>query len=79
MNKMAELGKAHAKVLMPSFGDDKEDQHKEITFLLKISEKQLQRLSAAGPSEDSNVRNNVQVGVLDVSRKNMSFRFSITF
>ncbi|CAH2054961.1 unnamed protein product, partial [Thlaspi arvense] len=64
--KMAELGKAHAKALMPSFGDDKEDQHQiesltqEITFLLRKSEKQLQRLSAAGPSEDSNVRKNVQ-------------------
>ncbi|KAG7576170.1 Target SNARE coiled-coil homology domain [Arabidopsis thaliana x Arabidopsis arenosa] len=64
--KMAELGKAHAKALMPSFGDGKEDQHQiesltqEITFLLKKSEKQLQRLSAAGPSEDSNVRKNVQ-------------------
>ncbi|XP_010493953.1 PREDICTED: syntaxin-41 [Camelina sativa] len=64
--KMTELGKAHAKALMPSFGDGKEDQHniesltQEITFLLKKSEKQLQRLSAAGPSEDSNVRKNVQ-------------------
>jgi syntaxin 16 len=64
--KMAELGKAHAKALMPSFGDGKEDQHniesltQEITFLLKKSEKQLQRLSASGPSEDSNVRKNVQ-------------------
>ncbi|XP_010421557.1 PREDICTED: syntaxin-41-like isoform X1 [Camelina sativa] len=64
--KMAELGKAHAKALMPSFGDGKEDQHniesltQEITFLLKKSEKQLQRLSVAGPSEDSNVRKNVQ-------------------
>jgi syntaxin 16 len=64
--KMAELGKAHAKALMPSFGDGKEDQHQietltqEVTFLLKKSEKQLQRLSAAGPSEDSNVRKNVQ-------------------
>ncbi|KAG7552046.1 Syntaxin N-terminal domain [Arabidopsis thaliana x Arabidopsis arenosa] len=64
--KMAELGKAHAKALMPSFGDGKEDQHniesltQEITFLLKKSEKQLQRLSAAGHSEDSNVRKNVQ-------------------
>ncbi|KFK37979.1 hypothetical protein AALP_AA3G054500 [Arabis alpina] len=64
--KMAELGKAHAKALMPSFGDDKEDQHQiesltqEITFLLRKSEKQLQRLSASGPSEDSNVRKNVQ-------------------
>ncbi|KAL1211759.1 Syntaxin-43 [Cardamine amara subsp. amara] len=64
--KMVELGRAHAKALMPSFGDDKEDQHQiesltqELTFLLKKSEKQLQRLSAAGPSEDSNVRKNVQ-------------------
>ncbi|VVA96600.1 unnamed protein product [Arabis nemorensis] len=64
--KMAELGKAHAKALMPSFGDGKEDQHQiesltqEITFLLRKSEKQLQRLNATGPSEDSNVRKNVQ-------------------
>ncbi|CAK9169004.1 unnamed protein product [Ilex paraguariensis] len=65
--KMAELAKAHAKALMPSFGDGKEDQHRietvtqEITDLLKRSEKRLQRLSAAGPFEDSNVRKNVQV------------------
>ncbi|KAE8010295.1 hypothetical protein FH972_006678 [Carpinus fangiana] len=64
--KMAELAKAHAKALMPSFGDGKEDQHliealtQEITGLIKRSEKKLQRLSAAGPSEDSNVRKNVQ-------------------
>ncbi|KAH0726896.1 hypothetical protein AABB24_001872 [Solanum stoloniferum] len=64
--KMSELAKAHAKALMPSFGDGKEDQHRiealthEITDLLKRSEKKLQRLSAAGPSEDSNVRKNVQ-------------------
>ncbi|XP_031101692.1 syntaxin-41-like isoform X1 [Ipomoea triloba] len=64
--KMAELAKAHAKALMPSFGDGKEDQRRieslthEITDLLKTSEKKLQRLSAAGPSEDSNVRKNVQ-------------------
>lgn len=64
---MAELAKAHAKALMPSFGDGKEDQRRieglthEITDLLKTSEKKLQRLSAAGPSEDSNVRKNVQV------------------
>lgn len=65
--KMAELAKAHAKALMPSFGDGKEDQRliegltQEITGLIKRSEKKLQRLSAAGPSEDSNVRKNVQV------------------
>lgn len=52
---------------MPSFGDGKEDQRMiealthEITDLIKKSEKKLQRLSAAGPSEDSNVRKNVQV------------------
>ena len=65
--KMGELARAHAKALMPSFGDGKEDQHliesltQEITALIKRSEKKLQRLSAAGPSEDSNVRKNVQV------------------
>lgn len=64
--KMAELSKAHAKALMPSFGDGKEDQHRiealthEITDLLKRSEKRLQRLAAGGPTEDSNVRKNVQ-------------------
>ncbi|KAL2254169.1 UNVERIFIED_CONTAM: Syntaxin-43 [Sesamum indicum] len=64
--KMAELAKAHAKALMPSFGDGKEDQRRiealtqEITDLLKRSEKRLQRLSASGPSEDSNIRKNVQ-------------------
>lgn len=65
--KMAELAKAHAKALMPSFGDGKEDQRAietlthEITDLIKRSERRLQRLSATGPSEDSNVRKNVQV------------------
>ncbi|KAJ6757062.1 TARGET SNARE COILED-COIL-LIKE DOMAIN-CONTAINING PROTEIN-RELATED [Salix koriyanagi] len=64
--KMVELAKAHAKALMPSFGDGKEDQltieglTQEITGLLRKSEKQLKRLAAAGPSEDSNVRKNVQ-------------------
>uniref|UniRef100_A0A6N2KRQ9 t-SNARE coiled-coil homology domain-containing protein n=1 Tax=Salix viminalis TaxID=40686 RepID=A0A6N2KRQ9_SALVM len=64
--KMVELAKAHAKALMPSFGDGKEDQltieglTQEITALLRKSEKQLKRLAAAGPSEDSNVRKNVQ-------------------
>lgn len=67
--KMSELAKAHAKALMPSFGDGKEDQRRiealthEITDLLKRSEKKLQRLSAAGLSEDSNVRKNVQVSL----------------
>ncbi|CAA0834659.1 Syntaxin-43 [Striga hermonthica] len=64
--KMTDLAKAHAKALMPSFGDGKEDQRQiealtqEITDLLRKSEKRLQRLSAAGPSEDSNIRKNVQ-------------------
>ncbi|RHN80835.1 hypothetical protein MtrunA17_Chr1g0192521 [Medicago truncatula] len=64
--KMAELSKAHAKALMPSFGDGKDDQHAieslthEVTDLIKRSEKRLRRLASAGPSEDSNVRKNVQ-------------------
>ncbi|KAK4476724.1 hypothetical protein RD792_015884 [Penstemon davidsonii] len=64
--KMAELEKAHAKALMPSFGDGKDDQRRiesithEITDLLKKSEKRLKRLSTGGPSEDSNIRKNVQ-------------------
>ncbi|XP_057964308.1 syntaxin-43-like [Malania oleifera] len=64
--KMAELVKAHAKALMPSFGDGKEDQHVieaitgEVTDLLKRLEKRLQKLSATGASEDSNLRKNVQ-------------------
>ncbi|KAI9099130.1 hypothetical protein K1719_024897 [Acacia pycnantha] len=65
-SKMAELAKAHAKALMPSFGDGKEEQRAietlthEITDLIKRSERRLQRLSATGPSEDSGVRKNVQ-------------------
>lgn len=68
-SKMAELAKAHAKALMPSFGDGREDQHRiefltqEITDMLRKSEKKLQRLSAGGPSEDSNIRKNVQVSI----------------
>jgi syntaxin 16 len=63
---MAELSKAHARALMPSFADGKDDQHAieslthEITDLIKRSEKRLRRLAATGPSEDSNVRKNVQ-------------------
>ncbi|KAK8977791.1 hypothetical protein V6N11_000118 [Hibiscus sabdariffa] len=58
---MSELGKAHAKALICWFSDGKEDQHNienltsEITNLLKTSEKRLQRVSATGPFEDSNV------------------------
>lgn len=66
--KMSELVKAHAKALMPSFGDGKEDQRqietltREITALLRMSEMRLKRLSTAGgSSEDSIVRKNVQV------------------
>ena len=66
--KMSELTKAHAKALMPSFGDGKDDQRqietltREITALLRKSEVRLKRLSAGrGSSEDSNVRKNVQV------------------
>ncbi|XP_071736969.1 syntaxin-43-like [Rutidosis leptorrhynchoides] len=65
-SKMAELANAHAKALMPSFGDGREDQHRiealthEITDLLKKSEKRLKRLSVGGTSEDSNIRKNVQ-------------------
>ncbi|XP_031288052.1 syntaxin-42 isoform X2 [Pistacia vera] len=64
--KMAELTKAHAKALMPSFGDGKEDQctievlTHEITDLLRRSEKRLQKLPVTGSSEDSNIRKNVQ-------------------
>ncbi|CAN1354975.1 Tlg2p-like protein a [Linum perenne] len=64
--KMAELAKAHANALMPSFGDGKEDQYtietltQEITGHIKRSEMKLRRLSAGGPSEDSNIRKNVQ-------------------
>ncbi|KAI3755029.1 hypothetical protein L1987_54822 [Smallanthus sonchifolius] len=64
--KMAELAKAHAKALMPSFGDGREDQNRiealthEITDLLRKSEKKLKKLSAGGTSEDSNIRKNVQ-------------------
>ncbi|XVF72689.1 hypothetical protein PTKIN_Ptkin12aG0140300 [Pterospermum kingtungense] len=64
--KMAELVKAHSKALMPSFGDGKEDQRaievltKEITDLLRKSEKRLRKLSSNGSSEDSNLRKNVQ-------------------
>lgn len=67
---MAELVKAHAKALTPSFGDGKEDQYmiesltQEVTTLLRKSEKKLKKLSEGGPSEDSNIRKNVQVRLL---------------
>lgn len=65
--KMVELSKVHERALMPSFGDGKEDHHaideltQDITNLLKRSEKRLMKLSSNVPSEDSNVRKNVQV------------------
>ncbi|GAU11265.1 hypothetical protein TSUD_342560 [Trifolium subterraneum] len=65
--KMSELTKAHAKALMPSFGDGKDDQHqietltREITALLRKSEVRLKKLSAGrGSAEESNVKKNVQ-------------------
>ncbi|KAJ0989873.1 hypothetical protein J5N97_008229 [Dioscorea zingiberensis] len=79
--KMSELVKAHTKALMPSFGDGKEDQHtievltQDITSLLKKSEKQLKRLSASGPSEDANVRKNVQISLAtDLQHLSMDLR-----
>ncbi|XP_043693758.1 syntaxin-41-like [Telopea speciosissima] len=79
--KMSELAKAHAKALMPSFGDGKEDQctiealTHEVTHLLKKSEKSLQKLSARGASEDSNVRKNVQRSLAtDLQSLSMEFR-----
>ncbi|OAY80743.1 syntaxin-41-like [Ananas comosus] len=79
--KMSELAKAHAKALMPSFGDNKGDHHAievlthEITDLLKRSEKRLQKLSTADPSEDSNVRKNVQRSLAtDLQSLSMEFR-----
>lgn len=67
-DKMGELAKAHSKALMPTFGDNKGDQRvvemitHEITDLLRKSEKRLHNLSTrGGPSEESNLRKNVQV------------------
>ncbi|OMO63919.1 hypothetical protein CCACVL1_22183 [Corchorus capsularis] len=85
--KMAELVKAHSKALMPSFGDSKDDQRaievltKEITDLLRKSEKRLQKLSRSGSSEDSNLRKNVQRSLaidlqslsVDLRRKQSSY------
>lgn len=53
---------------MPSFEDGKQDQQMiesltlGITDLLKGSERILQKLSASGHSEESNIRKNVQIG-----------------
>ncbi|XP_038982878.1 syntaxin-41-like [Phoenix dactylifera] len=79
--KMSELVKAHAKALMPSFGDGKEVQHaieiltQEITDLLKRSEKRLKKLSSNSTSEDSNIRKNVQRSLAtDLQNLSMEFR-----
>ncbi|CAL5352247.1 unnamed protein product [Camellia sinensis] len=79
--KMRELVKAHAKALTPSFGDGKEDQRVinalslEITDLLRKSEKRLHKLSASGPSEDSNIRKNVQHSLAtDLQKLSMELR-----
>ncbi|CAN6179677.1 unnamed protein product [Urochloa humidicola] len=79
--KMGELAKAHAKALMPSFGDGRDDQRvievltHEITDLLKRSEKRLQKLSMKDSSEDSNVRKNVQRSLAtDLQNFSMEFR-----
>jgi len=64
---MVELVKAHAKALMPTFGDGKEDERviegltREITGLLRNSETRLKKISASESFEDLNVRKNVQV------------------
>ncbi|KAJ1264620.1 hypothetical protein BS78_08G013500 [Paspalum vaginatum] len=79
--KMGELAKAHAKALMPSFGDGRDDQRAievlthEVTDLLKRSEKRLRRLSMKDSSEDSNVRKNVQRSLAtDLQNLSMEFR-----
>ncbi|BAT86272.1 Syntaxin-43 protein [Vigna angularis] len=80
--KISDLTKAHSKALLPSFGDDKEDQRlietltQEITSLLRKSEVRLKRLSAAsGSSEDSNVRKNVQRSLaIDLQNLSMDLR-----
>lgn len=71
--KMAELVKAHAKVLTPNFRDGNKEQRTiatlshEITDLLRKSEKILPKFSADESSEDSNIRKNVQVWFLIVN------------
>ncbi|WCJ22273.1 syntaxin of plants 42 [Euphorbia peplus] len=64
--KMTQLVKAHAKALMPNFGDGKEDERTievltiEITDLLRKSEKRLRNFSVGDSPEESNIRKNVQ-------------------
>ncbi|XP_065860414.1 syntaxin-42-like isoform X3 [Euphorbia lathyris] len=79
--KMTELVKAHAKALMPSFGDGKEDQRTiealslEITDLLRKSERRLRNLSVGESPEDSNIRKNVQCSLAtDLQNLSMDLR-----
>uniref|UniRef100_A0A6V7QXY7 t-SNARE coiled-coil homology domain-containing protein n=1 Tax=Ananas comosus var. bracteatus TaxID=296719 RepID=A0A6V7QXY7_ANACO len=79
--KLVELVKVHEKALMPSFGDGKKEQRaiemltREITDLLKKSEKRLMKLSSTVPCEDSNVRKNVQRSLAtDLQNLSMEFR-----
>eukprot|EP00850_Spirogloea_muscicola_P020100 SM000207S06175 [mRNA] locus=s207:110693:112967:+ [translate_table: standard] len=81
--KMAELAKAHARALMPSFLDGKTPQEhtievltQEITRMLKRCEQLLQRLSrGSGLKEDSSIRKNVQRSMAtDLQALSMEFR-----
>ncbi|KAJ7535656.1 hypothetical protein O6H91_12G041700 [Diphasiastrum complanatum] len=80
--KMSELVKAHARALMPTFDDSKGQEQnielltKEITQLLKKSEKNLQQLSQGqGPNEDVKLRKNVQRFLAsDLQSLSMEFR-----
>ncbi|OAY81338.1 syntaxin-43-like [Ananas comosus] len=79
--KLVELVKVHEKALMPSFGDGKKEQRaiemltREITDLLKKSEKRLMKLSSTVSCEDSNVRKNVQRSLAtDLQNLSMEFR-----
>ncbi|KAK8948045.1 Syntaxin-41 [Platanthera guangdongensis] len=79
--KISQLVKAHAKALMPSFGDGRDDEHmieiltQEITDLLKKSERRLHKLSTNDPSEDSTVRKNVQRSLAtDLQKLSMDLR-----
>eukprot|EP00850_Spirogloea_muscicola_P005450 SM000025S08345 [mRNA] locus=s25:128329:130579:- [translate_table: standard] len=81
--KMAELAKAHARALMPSFLDGKTPQEhtievltQEITRMLKRCEQLLQRLSRGSDlKEDSSIRKNVQRSMAtDLQALSMEFR-----
>ncbi|CAN6465296.1 unnamed protein product [Victoria cruziana] len=77
--KIVELAKAHEGALFDVFNNN--HQHvievltQEITQLLKRSERNLQKLSAHGHSEDSNVRKNVQRSLAtDLQKFSMELR-----